>query len=240
MRQKNQEIDLELSRIEEVYRQRALNNVYFNLYSCFNEAAILQGQSLDRNLLALLKRHGFTDLANKKLLDVGCGNGVHLRRFLEYGSLPDNLSGIDLIEQQIETAKYLQPRMDWPVGSAHQLPYQDSSFDLVMSLVMFSSILSESLRQSVADEMWRVCKPDGLILFYDFTYSNPHNPAVQGIPYGEIQQHFIRPGAKFDFRRVTLAPPIARVMAPQAYWLANILEQFKLLNTHIIGVISLD
>ena len=35
---------------------------------------------------------------------------------------------------------------------------------------------------------------------------------------------FKRPGASFDFQRMTLAPPISRLVAPRAYWLAYILE----------------
>src|SRR5260370_42259412 len=97
-------------------------------------------------------------------------------------------------------------------SSVYQLSFHDASFDLVMSFVVFSSILNESLCQLIADEMWRVLRPGGLILLYDFTYSNPRNPAVRGVSHKHILSLFQRPGAKFDFRRVTLAPPIARIV----------------------------
>jgi ubiquinone/menaquinone biosynthesis C-methylase UbiE len=187
--------------------------------------------------LALLKRHNFTNLIEKKILDVGCGSGSHLRRFLEYGALPSNLSGIDLMAHRIELAQRLHPAIDWQVGSAHHLPYPDSRFDIVMSFVVFSSVLYEPLRQQIANEMLRVLKPDGLILFYDFTYSNPRNPAVLGITSKQIRHLFNRPGARFDFRRITLAPPISRLVAPRAYWLAYTLEQLKILNSHVIALI---
>ncbi len=234
------ELDLELSRLKAEYRRRDSSNVLAERYSHFNESALFHSQSLERSLLALLKRHNFTNLAEKKILDVGCGSGGLLRRFLEYGSLQANLAGIDLMEHRIEQAQYLHPAIDWRVGSAHQLPYPDATFDLVMSFVLFSSILSEPLRHEIADEMWRVRRPGGLVLFYDFAYSNPRNPAVQGITRQQIQQLFNRPGARFDLQRVTLAPPLSRLMAPRAYWLASMFEQFKIVNTHIIGIISLD
>jgi hypothetical protein len=63
---------------------------------------------------------------------------------------------------------------------------------------------------------------------------------VQGITRQQIQQLFNRPGARFDLRRVTLAPPLSRLVVPSAYWLAHILEQLKIVNTHLIGIISLD
>jgi ubiquinone/menaquinone biosynthesis C-methylase UbiE len=234
------EPEVELARLEAEYKRRASNSRYAERYSYFNNAALLHIHSLERSLLALLKRHNFTFLTEKKILDVGCGSGSHLRRLLDYGAAPANLAGIDLLPPRIQQAQNLQSDIDWRVGSAHQLPYADATFDLVMSFVMFSSILDESLRQQIADEMWRVRKPGGLILVYDFIYSNPNNAAVRGVSQQKIKRLFNRPGARFDFQRITLAPPIARIVAPHAYWLATTLEQCKILNTHIVGIISLD
>lgn len=237
---KHVELEQELTRLKAEYEYRASNNLYKERYSFFNDATLLHVHSLERNLLALLKRHKFTSLAEKKILDVGCGSGGHLRRFLDYGALPANLSGIDLMAPRIEQARSLHPVINWSIGSAHELPYADASFDLVMSFVVFSSILDESLRQKIADEMWRVRKPGGLILVYDFVYSNPGNSAVVGISQRIVKQLFHRSGVRYDFRRLTLAPPVARLVAPRAYWLASTLELCRILNTHMLGIIDLD
>jgi ubiquinone/menaquinone biosynthesis C-methylase UbiE len=231
------EFDMELARIETEYQRRTSDEKYSGLYSSFNEGALLLAQSVERNLLAMLKRHSFSNLAGQKILDVGCGSGQWLQRFINYGACPENLYGIDLFAQHIERAQCLYPTINWNVGSAHELPYPDTTFDLVTSFVMFSSILDTRLRRKIADEMWRVRKPSGLILFYDFTYSNPWNPAVRGITRQEIRQCFRRPETLFDFKRITLAPPIARRVAPHAYWLAFTLEQLGIFNTHIICMI---
>ena len=233
-------LDQELSRLESEYRRRDSGNIPADRYSPFNEAALLHSQSLERNLLALLKRHGFTDLREKKILDVGCGNGGNLLHFLGYGAQSTNLFGIDLMAHRIDQAQQQHPSVSWQVGSAHRLPYQDAAFDLVMSFVVFSSILSESLRRQIVSEMWRVLKPGGLILLYDFMYSNPRNPAVRGISHKQLLTLFAQPEAIFDFRRIMLAPRIPRIVAPRAYWLAFMLENLKILNTHTIGIISLD
>ena len=234
------EPEQELARLKAEYERRASDNLYAGRYSYFNEAALLHVSSLERNLLALLKKHQCTLLSEKKILDVGCGSGGHLRRFLDYGALPANLSGIDLMIPRIEQARSLHPGINWSVGSAHKLPYADATFDLVMSFVVFSSILDESLRQRIVDEMWRVHKPGGLILVYDFMYSNPRNAAVVGVSQRKVKQLFQRPGVRFDFRRITLAPPVSRIVAPRAYWLATTLELCRILNTHILGAIYLD
>lgn len=233
------ETEQELARLKAEYTRRACNSLYSERYSYFNDATLLHVHNLERNLLALLKRHQFTHLSEKKILDVGCGSGNHLRRFLDYGASPANLSGIDLIAPRIEQARQLHCGIDWRIGSAHSLPYADTTFDLVMSFVVFSSILDEPLRQKIVAEMWRVLRPGGLILLYDFMYSNPQNAAVMGVSQHKVKQLFQRPGVRFDFRRITLAPPISRIVAPRAYWLANTLEQCQILNTHIIGIIDL-
>ncbi len=238
MEQHTAELNLELVRLEAEYERRASHNLYTERYSYFNDATLLHVHSLERNLLTLLKRHEFTPLSEKRILDVGCGSGSHLRRFLDYGALPSNLSGIDLIVPRIEQARSLHSGIDWRIGSAHSLPYADATFDLVMNFVVFSSILDESLCQRIVDEMWRVRRPGGLILVYDFIYSNPRNAAVLGVSQRKIKQLFYRSGVQFDFRHITLAPPVSRIIAPRVYWLANILEQCKILNTHIIGIIS--
>jgi ubiquinone/menaquinone biosynthesis C-methylase UbiE len=240
MQQTETELEQELARIREEYRRRDTSQALRRHYSLFNEAILLQFQSQERSLLALLKQHQLTNLTDKKILDVGCGSGIQLQRFITYGALPTNLSGIDLMANRIEQARRLNPAIDWQVGSAHQLPYPDASFDVVTIFLVLSSILSTTVRQRIADEAWRVRKPSGLILCYDFAYSNPRNPAVQGVSRRQIRQLFTRPEAKFAFRQVVLAPPISRLVAPHAYWLAHTLEQLKFLNTHVISIISKD
>lgn len=240
MKQVTTTIEQEIARIEEEYIYRASCRAFAARYSLFNEATLLQLHSIERNLLALLKRHKYTELADKKILDIGCGTGMHLQRFLAYGAQPGNLAGIDLMPERIAHAQRMNPSIDWRQGSAHELPYPDASFDLITLFVVFSSILNEPLRQRIADEIWRVRKPGGLILCYDFTYSNPRNPAVTGIPRQHIRHLFQHPGAQFDFRRLTLAPPVARFVAPRSRGLATALEYLKILNTHLLSIISLD
>ncbi len=232
-----EDTERELLRIKQEYECRASNLAFAERYSLFNEATLLQTHGVERTMLALLKEQQFTQFVEKKILDVGCGNGMQLQRFLAYGAQPGNLSGIDLIAERIERARQNNPAINWQIGSAHQLPYPDASFDLVTLSVVFSSILDKSLRKSIADEIWRVRKPGGLILCYDFAYSNPRNPAVVGIPRRQVQQLFKRQGVQFTFKPTTLAPPLARWLAPRSPWLADTLERLKLLDTHLVSLI---
>lgn len=88
MGQYTRELNLELSRLDAEYRRRDSSDVLARRYSHFNESTLLHSQSLERNLLILLKRHNFTDLAEKKFwmlavaVVVTCGISWNMGRFL--------------------------------------------------------------------------------------------------------------------------------------------------------------
>ncbi|MFH1963403.1 MAG: hypothetical protein ABIJ30_11135 [bacterium] len=42
------------------------------------------------------------------------------------------------------------------------------------------------------------------------------------------------PDCTFDFHRITIAPPITRLLAPYSWLLCYLLEKLKLLNTHYL------
>ena len=145
--------------------------------------------------------------------------------------------GIDLMEERIEAAHAALPAMEWHVGSAHALPMASASCDLILCFTVFSSILDDALCAAIAGEMWRVLAPPGYILWYDFTYNNPANSAVRAMPRSKVLAFFPR-GIIGDMQRITLAPPLARRIAPRAYWLACTLERSKILNTHLLMTIQ--
>ena len=71
-------------------------------------------------------------LENKRILDVGCGDGVLTYFLAKKGAIT---AGIDLSEIAIEFAKSKLKKfnIDFKVGSAYTLPYNDNSFDAVVS-----------------------------------------------------------------------------------------------------------
>lgn len=122
------------------------------------------------------------------------------------------------------------------MGNAENLPYPDSFFDIVMQFTMFTSIFDDNTKGNIAKEMLRVLKRDGIILWYDFTYNNPKNPDVKGVGKKEIKELF--PNCKFDFNKITLAPPLTRMVAPYSIFTCYVLEKLKIFNTHYLGVIK--
>jgi len=150
--------------------------------------------------------------------------------------LPENLYGIDLLADRIETAKKLSPHLNLYLGSATDLPFEDKFFDIVIQFTVFTSILDYSMKQKIAKEMLRVLKPDGIIIWYDYWISKPTNPDVKGVGKQEIKKLF--PNCKFEFHRITLAPPIARLLVPISWMLCELLEKIRIFNTHYLAIIK--
>jgi hypothetical protein len=99
----------------------------------------------------------------------------------------------------------------------------------------FSSILEMSVKESMASEMLRVLKDDGVIVWYDFWW-NPTNQQTAGIQLKEIRHLF--PGCQFSWKKITLAPPITRRIVPLSWSFALFLESLKVFNTHNLVLIQ--
>lgn len=223
----------ELEKIVQSYeRRKRLNPV---LYSYFDEGNLFIIQSRERQVVRIIKKYVGTELNCKRILDVGCGTGGELRNFLKYGARPENLYGIDLLKERIEQAKKINPNINFVCADAQTLPFPDNFFDIVMQFTMFTSILSENMKQNVAREMLRVVRRDGIILWYDFMYDNPKNPDVKGVKKKEIFSLF--PNCEFDITKLTLAPFIARKLACVSWLFCYLMEKIQLFNTHYLVVI---
>ena len=205
-------------------------------YTYFNRANLLILNQREKNLLNLLKKFNANNLEVKKIIDIGCGNGGVLRNFIKYGASPENLYGIDLIDERIKIAKYLSPNLNWDCGDASQLPYEENFFDIVCQFTLFSSILNPIYRKKVANEMIRVLRPGGIIIWYDLHIDNPANLDVKSIKKNEIRGLF--EDFSIHLKRITLAPPLARSLKSFPAIISQLLETIPLLCTHYLGIIK--
>lgn len=221
----------EEARIRAAYARRTSKRDTF-----YSPAHVLMTQELERMMLRTLREIGPDRVAKMKILDVGCGSGYWLSQFARWGARPENLAGIDLLPARIEQALALCPRgCDLRCRNAERLPFGNDSMDLVFQATAFSSILDSNLKRAVATEMLRVLKPAGIILWYDFFPDNPWNPDVRGIRKSEIHQLF--PRCEIKLRRLTLAPPLARIVARFSPAFLIALSELRFLCTHHFAVI---
>ncbi len=204
-------------------------------YSLTEPAILFEYCHAIRALSSLLERAGLLPLADKRILEVGCGTGGWLQYLMLMGAGPRDLSGIDLCPHRIAAARERAAGCDLRTGCASELPWPDESFDIVLQSTVFTSILHAGLRRAIAAEMVRVLKGAGAIAWFDFRLKKPGNTQVRAIRAREIRDLF--PGCEVTLVPVVLAPPLARRIAPHAWWLAEILHCCPLLRTHYMGLI---
>jgi SAM-dependent methyltransferase len=184
-----------------------------------------------------LSRIGITSLSRVKVLDFGCGEGQFLRLLNHWGARPDCLYGCDVNAQRIATAREMHPSCSWTVTDGGRLPYESGEFDLVCQSTVFTSILSSEVRSALAEEMRRVTRPGGAILWFDFRYDNPRNQDVKGVGGKEIRRLF--PGRQVELASIGLLPPLSRRISAFCPPLASLLELAPPLRYAYQGVIRL-
>ena len=95
------------------------------------------------------------------VLDVGCGKGFMLHDFKEL--MPElTIAGIDISEYTIENAIEPVAEYLW-AGNARELPYEDDSFDLVISINTIHNLPREECRQALR-EIERVSRAHSFIV----------------------------------------------------------------------------
>lgn len=187
----------------------------------------------ERVLLRLLAQLGWHDLAQRRVVDVGCGTGGQLLDLLRLGLAPEHLTGIELLPERHARARACLPAATtlW-LGDATQAPVEPGSQHIVSQSLVFSSLLDDGFQQQLAAAMWRWVRPGGGVLWYDFTVDNPRNADVRGVPPARVAALF--PQGTMQCWRVTLAPTVARAVCrvhPALYRVCNALPW---LRTHVL------
>ncbi len=194
-------------------------------------------QERQRALLRLFVAHGVRDLGALRLTEVGCGSGGNLLELLRLGFAPQHLRGIELLPDRFEAARAALPAaVALELGDASVAEIAPASQDLVLQSTVFTSLLDRAFQQRLADAMWSWLKPGGAVLWYDFTVDNPRNPDVRGVPLSRVRELF--PQGRIDARRVTLAPPLARLACRAHPALYTVLNALPLLRTHLLAWIE--
>lgn len=227
--------DREIERLKDFYRDYAADGratARQSLTRTGNRAILQERWAVISDLLGSI---GWIPLGDRRILDVGTGGGGELARLIGLGANPERCCGVDLMAERIEEARRLYPSIDFRVGNAEKLDFPDAEFDLVFVSTVFSSILDESLRHAIAQEIDRVLRPRGAVLWYDFRYPSPINRNVRPISRRALRRLFPRFGG--TVRSVTLIPPLARRLGSITAAAYPRLASIPILRSHLVGLL---
>ena len=105
--------------------------------------------------------------AGNRVLDVACGSGNTALAAARRGN---RVAGLDLVDALVDRAKSRTAAegfgIDYYVGNAQELPFEDAEFDVVLST--FGAMFAPD-QERTADEMLRVCKRGGTIGMANWT-----------------------------------------------------------------------
>lgn len=227
--------DEEIQRLREEYARRAVEGCGDIRYSLANPSYKWILADRRKEVVDILKRQRITDLSKLRILEVGCGAGGVIDELIDLGADPASSFGVDLLHDRLRAANMHLPACNWISADGQALPFEPDSFDMVLQFTAFSSILGKTTQEAMAAEILRVLKPGKGVLWYDFIW-NPLNRQTRGIPLAQLKQLFA--GTQITSRRITLAPPLCRLLIPRFSWLSNALTKFAFLNSHLLAWIQ--
>ena len=94
------------------------------------------------------------------VLDVACGTGVGVRTIASRLGEEGTVTGLDFNAQMLQVSKSKSPQHSWVQASADALPFDDASFEKVISLFGLMFFPDEPL---ALREMMRVLTPGGVL-----------------------------------------------------------------------------
>ena len=103
-----------------------------------------------------------------KILEIGVGTGNLAGKFLQNKY---HIIGIDQSRQMLAVAKEKYPKLHVRLGEFLKIPYENQTFDVIVSTYAFHHLNEEEKRVAIA-EMMRVLKKDGRIILGDLMFQN--------------------------------------------------------------------
>ena len=137
-------------------------------YDKMNTLLSLGASSLWR--IAMVRALSLT--AGDRVLDIAAGTGTSSAAIARTGA---RVTALDFSPGMVEVGRERHPEIEFVVGNAEQLPFDDASFDAVT--ISFGLRNVNDPRRALA-EMKRVLAPGGRLVVCEFT--TPPNSVVKG------------------------------------------------------------
>ena len=130
---------------------------------------------------------------DEKVLDVGCGRGVFLiqaAKRLKTGEAIgiDNWKAGRFESVALDNAKLegVADRVKIQTADALKLPFEDASFDVVLSSLALQNLNTGHDRKKAVEEMARVLKPGGRLAIFDVIYTGSYRKKIEELSFEDI------------------------------------------------------
>ena len=111
------------------------------------------------------------------LLDLGCGTG---RATIPLKEMGHQVVGVDTDPDVIEQAHKLHPGIEFKIGDATELEFEDESFDHVLfSNNGLDSLYPMQSRMGALTEIHRVLRPGGVFIYNSHDRNSLFDPALR-------------------------------------------------------------
>lgn len=129
-------------------------------YRDINPAGASTGAELNlKRRFTLMQRH--VDLHDKCILDMGCGNGSYVLKFLDYSS---DVRGIDFSEEAVQEYRCVAARPELvSQGDIQKLAFESNRFDVVLLNEVLEHVPDD---RAAISEAWRVLKPRSWLVVF--------------------------------------------------------------------------
>ncbi len=104
-------------------------------------------------------------LKDKKVLELGVGNGKTLKTIIK--QRPSEIVAIDFSEEAIKIVKNQFKNIKFYNCDVRELPFSEGEFDIVVCYYLLNNLLEKN-RKKVVQEIFRILKKSGKVLFMDF------------------------------------------------------------------------
>jgi SAM-dependent methyltransferase len=224
------EIDAEAARAGRVYAAYGRRARQRRAWSAANPG----NRAIRAELLSALLEEAEAELASGgQVLDVGCGTGFWLEALYAWGVDRRRLCGVDIRPERVEAVAARVPGVSVSQADARALPFEDSSFVVVLLFTVLSSLASATDVHRALGEARRVLDPSGVLLVYEPRWRRPLRRRARGISDTELERSGISPRRE---RVLTLVPPLARRLGPATDALYPRLARIRALRSHRLVV----
>ncbi len=159
----NYKMDQEISMISGEYLETEhVKNVYNQIAEKFDHTRTYYWASVKQFLLSIDKSD------EKKILDLGCGNGRYVKLF---GQLQTFC--LDNSEELIKIVSTRYPHVQTICSDVTEIPFSNNYFDYVISIAVIHHLSTETRRIQMIIELYRVLKPGGLSIVTAWANSTP-------------------------------------------------------------------